>query len=169
MRLHRNIALNLVATLKVMDLDPIIRDVIHHYADARIVYNGTFLPVYADELIPEIFMNLIGNALKFGGPETTVTIEMLAQGGEWMITIKDTSPGIPDSLKPVLFQKYRRGLTTKSGKGLGLYIIRMLVECYGGRIWVEDTVPRRSNQGAAIKFTLKKGYSESVHGHGDGQ
>jgi two-component system sensor histidine kinase KdpD len=41
------------------------------------VYDSIFLPVYADELVPEIFMNLIGNALKFGGPETIISIEIV--------------------------------------------------------------------------------------------
>jgi signal transduction histidine kinase len=86
-----------------------------------------------------------------------------------VITVKDTGPGIPDSLKPVLFEKYCRGLTTKTGKGIGLYIVRRLVERYKGRVWVEDTILGRSDQGTAIKFTLKKGDPESIHGPEDGR
>ena len=44
----------------------------------------------------------------------------------------------------------------KSGQGLGLYITRMLVERYGGRVWVGDRVPGRPECGAAFRFTLKK-------------
>jgi two-component system sensor histidine kinase KdpD len=149
------------ASLKVMDLDPVIKDIIHHYADARIVYQGSPQSVYADELIPEIFMNLIGNALKFGGPKNTITVEVRADGEEREVTVRDTGPGIPDELKPVLFQRYVRGTTQNSGKGLGLYIVRMLVERYGGRVWVEDAVPGRSDRGTAVKFTLRRGDLES--------
>ncbi|MDD1678738.1 MAG: ATP-binding protein [Methanomicrobiales archaeon] len=148
------------APLKRIDLDRIIRDVVHHYADARIVYKGTTLLVHADELIPEIFMNLVGNAIKFGGSENTITIDVQSRGDEVEITVRDTGQGIPDALKPVLFQKYRRGTTAKSGKGLGLYIVRMLVERYGGRVWVEDAEAGSFDRGAAVKFTLK-GASEA--------
>jgi signal transduction histidine kinase len=142
--------------LKKIDLDPIIREIVHHYADARIVYEGGSLQVYADELIPEIFMNLVGNAIKFGNPQNTITIDIVPKGEEVEVSVRDKGPGIPDPLKPVLFQKYRRGTSSKSGKGLGLYIVRMLVERYGGRVWVEDAVAGSPSQGAVVKFTLKK-------------
>jgi two-component system sensor histidine kinase KdpD len=146
------------APLKPMDLDRIIRGIIQHYADGRIIYQGSpQFSVYADELIPEIFMNLIGNALKFGGPENTISVEVRPLEEMLEVTVRDTGPGIPDTLKPLLFQKYQRGTTAKSGKGLGLYIVRMLVERYGGRIWVEDAVPGSPDQGAAITFTLRPG------------
>jgi two-component system sensor histidine kinase KdpD len=143
--------------LKSMDLDRVISDVIQHYADERISYQGSPQPVYADELIPEIFLNLIGNALKFGGPENIIRVEVRPREEMLEVTVRDNGPGIPDSLKPLLFQKYQRGTTAKSGKGLGLYIVRMLVERYGGWIWAEDAVPGSPDQGAAVKFTLRKG------------
>jgi signal transduction histidine kinase len=148
--------------LKVMDLNQVIQDTIHHYADKRIVYQGSSQYVYADELIPEIFLNLIGNALKFGDPENLITVEVRPQEENLEVTIRDTGPGIPDSLKPVLFRKYQRGTTPKSGKGLGLYIVRILVERYGGRVWVEDAVPGSPAQGTAMKFTLNRVNPNSV-------
>ncbi|WP_292366206.1 ATP-binding protein [Methanoculleus sp. UBA208] len=42
------------------------------------------------------------------------------------------------------------------GEGLGLYLVQILVERYGGKIWVEDRVPGHPEEGAAFRFTLKK-------------
>jgi signal transduction histidine kinase len=55
-----------------------------------------------------------------------------------------------------LFERFRRGDTTVSGKGLGLFICKTLIERYGGRIWVEDQVPGDPTQGAIMRFTLNK-------------
>ncbi len=152
-----------------MDMDPVIRDVIRHYPDNRIVYQGSSVSAYADELIPEIFMNLIGNALKFGGKEATVSIQVRPKGKLLEITVRDTGPGIPDTLKPVLFQRYKKGTSAKSGKGLGLYIVRMLVERYGGRVWVEDAESGHPDRGAAVKFTLRRAGPKRVDDPGDGK
>ncbi|MDD1673187.1 MAG: GAF domain-containing sensor histidine kinase [Methanomicrobiales archaeon] len=141
---------------KEIQLDAVIRDTIHHFSDAHITYYGLPVAVSADELIPEIFLNLIGNSLKFSGPDADITIAVEEKGEEVEVTVQDTGPGIPDALKPVLFQKFQRGSTSKSGKGLGLYIVRVLVERYGGRVWIEDAIPGHPESGAAIKFTLRR-------------
>jgi two-component system sensor histidine kinase KdpD len=155
--------------LHVMNMDPVIRDVIRHYADNHIIYQGSPASAYADELISEIFMNLVGNALKFGGMETTVTIDVRPKGEFLEITVRDTGPGIPDTLKPVLFQRYNKGTSAKSGKGLGLYIVRMLVERYGGKIWVEDAESGHLDRGAAVKFTLRQADPKQVPDPGIGK
>ena len=51
-------------------------------------------------------------------------------------------------------QGFRKGKSKKSGKGLGLFITRHLVEGYGGLIWAEDRVPGHQEEGAAIHFTM---------------
>ncbi|NLD57970.1 MAG: HAMP domain-containing histidine kinase [Methanomicrobiales archaeon] len=59
-------------------------------------------------------------------------------------------------MKPVVFDRFRKGKNTRSGKGLGLFITRTLVESYGGTIWADDRVAGKSGEGAAIHFTLFK-------------
>ena len=59
-------------------------------------------------------------------------------------------------MKPDLFNRFSGGGGEKSGRGLGLYICRMLVERYGGRVRADDRVPGRPGCGAAIRFTLRK-------------
>ena len=144
------------ATLAPVDLDRMIRDEISAFPEIRIHYDGTALAVMADPLLPEIFTNLIGNAVKFGGPEVEVTIGVEESADEVRISVEDTGPGVPDTMKEAVFMRFGQSRNRKSGQGLGLSITRMLVERYGGRIRVDDRVPGHPECGAAFRFTLKR-------------
>jgi signal transduction histidine kinase len=56
---------------------------------------------------------------------------------------------VPDEVKRKLFTRFERGMARESGQGLGLFIVRTLVERYGGKVRVEDRVPGRPEEGAA--------------------
>jgi PAS domain S-box-containing protein len=144
------------AVLAPVDLDRVIRDEIAIFSGCQIRYGGTNLAVMADALLPEIFANLIGNSIKFGGPEVEVTIRVEESDGEVLVSIEDTGPGVPDAMKDAIFMRFGQGRNRKSGQGLGLYITRTLIERYGGRIRVDDRIPGRPECGAAFRFTLKK-------------
>ena len=141
-------------TARPVDLDTVIRTEIAHHPDARIVYDGKPVGVMADGLLSEVFANLIGNSIKFGDPGVEISVRV-EKGDETVgVSVEDTGPGVPDAVKPILFTRFARGTSSRSGKGLGLYITRTLVERYGGRVWVEDRVPGRPEEGAAFRFTL---------------
>jgi PAS domain S-box-containing protein len=143
--------------LRIKNLDEIIREEILHYPGADITYQPTGYTILADDLIPVIFRNLISNAIKFGEQKAKVEISVTAMGkDEVEVAVADTGPGIPDDLKGVIFARFQRGRGKKSGKGLGLYITRIIVERYGGRIWAEDRVPGHPEQGAVVRFRLKR-------------
>ncbi|MDD3932719.1 MAG: HAMP domain-containing sensor histidine kinase [Methanoculleus sp.] len=139
---------------KPVDLDAVIRAEIAHHPDTGIVYEGKPVLVTADDLLPEVFANLIGNAEKFGGPGVVVTVRVEEGDGVVEVSVEDTGPGVPDAVKPLLFTRFVRGTNARSGKGLGLYITRMLITRYGGSIRVEDRVPGHPEYGAAFRFTL---------------
>ena len=143
--------------LKPMNLDEVIKKEIDRYPDHRIHYNPGGHTVLADDLISEIFANLIGNSLKFGGDEVVVFIRAEEHQSEIEVIVEDTGPGIPDATKTVIFDRFQKGSKSTSGKGLGLYIVRMLVSRYGGEVWVEDRVPSHPGQGVSFRFLLKKG------------
>jgi signal transduction histidine kinase len=124
------------------------------FLDADIRYTPEALWVAADDLLVAVFANLIGNAVKFGGPGVLVRITAREEDGTVTVSVEDTGPGIPDAEKPLVFEKFRKG-GKKSGKGLGLYIVRTLVERYGGRIWVEDRIPGRPEEGAAFRLVFR--------------
>jgi len=151
------------AGLVPVDLDRVIRGEIAHRSDAHITYGGPQVTVLADDLLPEIFTNLIGNAANHGGPgvEVTITVEGADEEGMTLVTVADTGPGVPDEIKESIFARFEQGKSRGSGQGLGLSICRMLVTRYGGRIWVEDRVPGRPEEGAAFRFTLREAAQNS--------
>ena len=143
--------------IKPVNLNTVISQEIRHFPTARIQYDGIDVMVLADGLLPEIVTNLVGNSVKFGGLDTRITIRVhKLPDGFVEVSISDTGPGVPDELKPVIFNRFQIGSSRGSGKGLGLYIAKTLIERYEGRIWVEDRVPGDYSQGAVIKFTLRE-------------
>ncbi len=139
-----------------VDLNGVIRGEIGMFPEIRFRYDGTDLAVMADLLLPEIFTNLIGNAIKFGGPSVEVTVRVEECGGEVRVSVEDTGPGVPDGMKETVFMRFGQSRSRKSGQGLGLYITRMLISRYGGRVRVDDRIPGRPECGAAFRFTLKR-------------
>jgi two-component system sensor histidine kinase BarA len=144
------------AALQPISLDETISRELKGFPDVHITYAPSGLTVCADPLLSEVFANLIGNSLKFGGKTVQISISVSDLGDIAEVEVSDTGPGIPDSVKPLLFRRFERGQTKVRGKGLGLYLCRMLIERYGGKIWLEDRVPGHPEQGAAFKFHLKK-------------
>ena len=140
-----------------LHLAEIIRNVVAGFPDTRIDYDGKDAVVMADGMLSSVFNNLIGNSIKYGGTEPHVVIQVEPRDTDVLISIEDNGHGIPDALKPLVFERFQRGDTTVSGKGLGLFICRSLVERYGGQIRVEDRVRNDPSQGTVIRFTLPKG------------
>jgi heavy metal sensor kinase len=89
-------------------------------------------------LIRHALMNLIHNAIKYTPNSGTITIEVHAVGGQAMIEVRDTGPGIPAAHRDRIFDRFYRVDTSRSreegGVGLGLAIARWAVEANGGHI-----------------------------------
>jgi len=100
--------------------------------------------VELDEMkFTQIINNLLTNSIKFTPPVGIITITLRIQGSDLLLTHADTGIGIPEELQPYLFEKYnnkaaRRGLNGEESNGLGLSIIKDLVEIQGGKIQVES-------------------------------
>jgi len=140
--------------LRPVDLDAVILGVIENFPGRTIHYDGTQYRVLAGDLLGVVLTNLIGNAVRFGGPEVVVAVRVAEKDGSVMVTVEDTGPGVPDDEKYAIFHRYeqqKRGV----GEGLGLYFVQILVERYGGKVRVEDRVPGRSEEGAVFRFTLR--------------
>ncbi|HEY4056020.1 MAG TPA: ATP-binding protein, partial [Kofleriaceae bacterium] len=85
-------------------------------------------------LFEQVLINLVDNALKHGAPPFEVAAVKTAANVE--ITIRDHGPGIPEAVLPKLFDKFVRA-STAPGAGLGLAVVRAIVEAHGGRVTVE--------------------------------
>jgi signal transduction histidine kinase len=142
-------------------------------ADMTIAHPELRLTVDAPEQLPDalgdeernwqILTNLVSNALKFsnGDPEVSVEIMALPSEGAVAIAVHDNGVGIADEDLPRLFRRFSRVGSTRrtvAGTGLGLYIVKSMVEAQGGRIWV-DSQPGR---GSTFTYTLPIATRESV-------
>jgi len=143
------------AVLQQIPLDPVIRQEIGQFPDTDIRYAGTGLSVCADDLVSVIFTNLLSNSVKYSGPGVRIEIAVTESSGWAGITVRDNGPGIPENLRPHLFERFSHGPAKKSGMGLGLYLTRMLVERYGGTIRVDDPPGTEDRPGFSVTFRLK--------------
>ena len=107
------------------------------------------LPVgLGDELrLTQVFLNLVGNAIKFTDAGE-VWVAATAANGHFTITVADTGPGIPEAHLARIFEQFRQvdssNTKAKGGTGLGLAIAREIVEMHGGRLWVDSTLGKGS-------------------------
>jgi PAS domain S-box-containing protein len=90
-----------------------------------------------------ILKNLLSNAVKFT-PEGSVMVEVCAQGNGVEFRVTDTGVGIAPEVKPVIFELFHQGESSAArryeGAGLGLYIVRQMIELLGGTVTVESEV-----------------------------
>jgi len=104
--------------------------------------------------LQQALLNLIGNAVKFSPPGSTVdvSVEPADEGRQVLFGISDNGPGIPEPDQPYVFNKYYRGTRMKNveGVGLGLCIAKNIVEAHGGKIWLSS----RPGKGAMFYFTI---------------
>jgi signal transduction histidine kinase/CheY-like chemotaxis protein len=111
-------------------------------------------PVRADKVrLKQILFNLLSNAAKFTPPEGKIRIEARRISDDLELTVVDTGPGIAPEDQPKLFREFTQLDATheinQSGTGLGLVLVKRLVELHGGRVWVESAV------GQGSRFSLR--------------
>ncbi len=109
-------------------------------ADVQITIEGDCY-VFADDGIHSIAENLISNAVEHGKSEI-VEVSIKNKEGVCEVRVADRGTGIPDDLKEKVFYEGFSGV--RDGRGTGLYIVKRLMEKYGGEVWVEDNSPTGS-------------------------
>ena len=89
-----------------------------------------------------IFQNILTNAVKYTPNEGKIVIGISREDSKILISFADTGYGIPKEFHPKVFSKFFRGDNIKEknpeGTGLGLYMVRSIVEHSGGKIWFES-------------------------------
>ncbi len=125
---------------------------------------GIALEAELPEVLPEVIgeerrleqvvANLVGNAIKFSYEHGQVVVRAEMGDGELLVHVIDRGIGIPAGDIPHLFEKFYQvdGSMTRTtgGTGLGLYIVKHIVEAHGGRIWVDSKV----GEGSTFSFTV---------------
>lgn len=107
--------------------------------------------VWADpDKVDQVLGNLVENALRHGGGTITASVARWQDGVE--VVVEDEGPGIPEEVAARVFGRFWRG-NRQGGTGLGLYIVKGLVEAHGGSVEVR----RAPSGGAAFRFVLPAG------------
>ena len=103
----------------------------------------------------QVVLNLVMNgieAVQSRPPDARRIVIEVRQGAakrDIEVSVRDSGPGIPDSIGEKVFEPF---FTTKpNGMGMGLALSRTIVEAHGGRLWSESATP---NGGATFRFTL---------------
>ncbi|HTY91449.1 MAG TPA: PAS domain S-box protein [Methanocella sp.] len=149
--------------LEPVDLSVILSEVVAEYMvvpgrDVTIEYTAVTCLVRANRLLKDVFSNIVSNAIKHStGPlKVFIGIRPVKHNGARCceVSVEDNGPGIPDDLKDSIFSRSKRGQTKARGSGLGLYIVRSLVEGFNGRVWVEDRVHGEPGRGSRFIVQL---------------
>jgi PAS domain S-box-containing protein len=132
-------------------------------AKARVTVAEGLPAVRGDRVeLTRLFQNLIGNAVKYRAPDREPVVEVgwRAEGGEWLVCVRDNGIGIAPGDFERAFGVFQRLVTREQyeGTGIGLAVCKKIVEHHGGRIWITSApgegsvfhiaLPHQEEQGA---------------------
>jgi PAS domain S-box-containing protein len=148
-----------------IDLNTLVRNVIDSLSPPehiQVIIKQDLPGIVGDKIrIIQVFQNLIGNALEFmDKPEGKITIGCVDEGSHWTFKVVDNGPGIDEKYHEKIFQIFQtlKSRDEHESTGIGLALVRKIVELYGGKIWVESTPGEES----VFSFTFPKKSNHSV-------
>jgi len=121
--------------------------------------------IAADELrLKQALFNLISNAIKFTPPGGAIRIEAERRESELLLTVADSGIGIPPSDQARMFEKFERGMP-RSGAGLGLSLVKSLIDLHGGAVSIASTAGRGTTITCRLPSALREfgGMQPSAH------
>ncbi len=129
-------------------IEEALRHVDRNASSHTVTYRDSGELLLADmdaRLIMQVLINLINNAVKNTPPGSEITIESRRSGSEAVVTVRDNGPGIPDDVKPHVFEMFYTGRNQvadgRRGLGLGLALCKSIVESHHGTITLTDSEP----------------------------
>jgi light-regulated signal transduction histidine kinase (bacteriophytochrome) len=142
-----------------VDLNRVLEDVKSQLearlgADGEIIWSDLPHVEGEEPLLTTLFVNLIGNSLKFRRPDVPPEVRVTArrEDDEWQINVRDNGIGIEAEFADKVFVIFQRlhARDAYEGTGIGLAIVKKIVEYHGGRIWLDLDV----ETGTSINFTV---------------
>jgi signal transduction histidine kinase len=157
------IEMGIEADFKDISFNEVVANAVENMQSIAAARQVQLVPVIPSEVLNlrgsptrlgQAITNLVGNAIKFTPPAGVVTVSISTEGNFATLRIIDTGPGIPEDLQPLLFQKFSRlaqkSTKTNEGHGLGLAIVRTIVEAHHGQVWVKS----HEGQGSTFAFSV---------------
>jgi signal transduction histidine kinase len=132
---HRPVDLTQVLVEVAAELEPLAERGEHHLTIAA---HEPFVVEGVRDELHRLALNLIENALRHTPPGTHVHATLTSLGDDVVLTVEDDGPGIPEELRPRLFERFVRGRGDGGGgSGLGLAIVRAVATSHGGTVTIE--------------------------------
>ena len=140
-----------------VDVNKLIDNIIEAIAvpDHITIRKTTTLPLISGDKfrLQQLFQNLIDNAIKYNDKESgVIEIGCEAQNDFWKFTIQDNGKGIEQMYFDKIFKTFEKLENNPNSTGIGLSIVKKIVDVYGGKIWLESEL----GTGTTFYFTLKK-------------
>ena len=108
-------------------------------------------PITGDpERLKQVFCNVLDNAAKHGGSGKRIVVHLTQQEGEYIISIRDFGPGIPEAELPYVKQKFYKGSSRARGSGIGLAVCDEIVRLHGGQFDIANA----AGGGAVVTIRL---------------
>jgi two-component system phosphate regulon sensor histidine kinase PhoR len=119
-------------------------------------YSKPIMVAGDQEKIQQVITNLVVNAIKYGKKNGFVEVGFDLENGKVIVRVKDNGEGIEKQNIPRLFERFFRvdksGARTEGGSGLGLSIVKHIIEAHNGKIHVQSQI----NVGSEFSFTIEK-------------
>lgn len=148
---------------EILDVGKIIAETVDSLDKKDFTIDITPMPAIKGNkiMVAQLFANLICNAIKHHNrSDGHIAVSVQDVGADYQFCVKDDGPGIDASLHHKLFVMFQTlGTTTPESTGMGLALCKKIVECVGGKIWVESA----KGMGAAFYFTWPKFSEEPLN------
>ena len=151
--------------VKPMDLTPVLEEALmavkpiaaKRKVGLNLILQQQSINIMGDKSgLQQVFINLINNAAKFSSEGGVVNINVSQNESEVFVAIADSGVGIPQDAIPYLFEKFYRAknvtIAEIPGSGIGLYIVKSIVDGLGGNIHVESVI----NKGTTFTVSLQR-------------
>ena len=149
-----------------VDMNRLVKDVLTQMeglvteSHATVMVQPGLPPVVGDRRrIAEVVQNLLENAIKHMGDQAAPRIEMgiRQDGNERVFFVRDNGKGIAPRFHETVFDLFSKLDADSNGTGVGLALVKQIVEMHGGRVWVES---EGEGKGSRFCFTIKEGINE---------
>jgi signal transduction histidine kinase len=159
----RSGALELAPVLRAVPVDELLDDVVDAVrlsvddaGHTLETFGDRDVAVMADRrLVRQALVNLVDNAIKYGGEHQCIRLGVESRGPMVQLVVEDSGPGVPATERERIFEPYARlaadQVSERTGTGLGLSVVRQIIEASGGRVWMEDA----SRGGARVVIELR--------------